>query len=891
MRFNKSNFYYNIESEYTQTGYNIPLVEPFILDDLFTGPIGDTGLRGKEGNVGTIGFKGQKGYKGLKGDKGPIGSRGIIGPQGPPGDKGLPGPKGQKGIRGLRGDIGGSGIRGPVGDRGPEGPIGYAGPMGNRGNVGNKGPQGKMGDPGYKGIFTFKYNECEFTDWTKFIAKSNEIVCPAGKVATRIESKCGCGEIPEKSKAILKCGMHYPRYHHIRRDCQYRLKCCPYDIYDVNESESMIKTRMFYGQANEGEERLLNKIWISLKPNEFNKTVRDYPNGFFDTENLGGTVKIISSDDKKYEEIVYTDECESKFCSKVGQHCIDNKICLNSINEDTRCLKPPCWHKIPEPVNSCDGKCDNLGQYCTKNKVCSMQTNSNCTTPPCWNTMPVLDKCPGKRCPLPGQQCSLGSTKYNMTGFVCKDEVNELPANNKNEWCREPPCWHRASLYTNNCNSNECNIVGQKCGTKDKYNKICLDKPSDNCLNPPCWHSVNDNRICSKILFANNTPVDKDGNECPKEPKLDEDGKELNNALGEPIYEYDKECKKKWKENKLKDGKICEKVPLLDVNGNEIKDSNDETIMVMGECKFEGNCSNIGRRCTIKGTPKFECMDKYKFLDATLPSFDRSKCNNPPCWVPIENSLDPKFTFLDLINNNEFKNEAQINALEGLEQAELKLDVYQFTEDDRKGSITFEQLYNYMQANWIIFEANCIRDNTLLIWKIFTGFNKGTGRMDYNQFSGMMRKLKVETFKYRDNKGRIYPKSLSDEDYQAILDSYVPTDPNDKRYPKKKEETDPAVSCTSDSCDVEGQFCPSYMPGSGGKGYRCCHKRWMEGTAKCDQYIKPLEGDRVSDAENCIEPTCKHETQFCASDKIGSMGVGMRCCNKEWREGKELCDE
>ena len=77
-----------------------------------------------------------------------------------------------------------------------------------------------------------------------------------------------------------------------------------------------------------------------------------------------------------------------------------------------------------------------------------------------------------------------------------------------------------------------------------------------------------------------------------------------------------------------------------------------------------------------------------------------------------------------------------------------------------------------MQTNWVIFEANCIRDNTLLIWKIFTGLDNGTGIMDYKQFCKMMRKLKVESFKYRDNKGRIYPKFLPDDEYQAILDSY-----------------------------------------------------------------------------------------------------------------------
>ena len=87
-------------------------------------------------------------------------------------------------------------------------------------------------------------------------------------------------DIPEKAKADLRCGLGTPQ--HKYRNCQNRLKCCPYDIYDINESKNMMKTRMFYGKADQGEERLLNKIWITLNPEGLDKTVRDYPDGFFD---------------------------------------------------------------------------------------------------------------------------------------------------------------------------------------------------------------------------------------------------------------------------------------------------------------------------------------------------------------------------------------------------------------------------------------------------------------------------------------------------------------------------------------------------------------------------------------------------------------------------------
>ena len=213
MRFNKSNFYYNIESDNNT-------IEHFNPYDLFTGPRGDIGKRGIEGDVGSIGFRGQQGDDGPPGDKGPLGPRGILGPDGPPGDKGLPGPKGKTGVRGLRGDRGLQGIQGPMGDRGPVGPTGYPGPMGLRGDMGKAGIKGKTGETGYRGNFSFKYKECSWTPWTNLFANTNEIKCPTGKIGIRIETKCTCGSNnPDTSTVDKQCGLGSTE--EIERDCQH----------------------------------------------------------------------------------------------------------------------------------------------------------------------------------------------------------------------------------------------------------------------------------------------------------------------------------------------------------------------------------------------------------------------------------------------------------------------------------------------------------------------------------------------------------------------------------------------------------------------------------------------------------------------------------------------
>ena len=69
----------------------------------------------------------------------------------------------------------------------------------------------------------------------------------------------------------------------IDRDCMHRLKCCPVDIYDIGESENLLKNRIFMGESKDPdtEERFINMMWINLPPNDFKKKKTDYPRGMF----------------------------------------------------------------------------------------------------------------------------------------------------------------------------------------------------------------------------------------------------------------------------------------------------------------------------------------------------------------------------------------------------------------------------------------------------------------------------------------------------------------------------------------------------------------------------------------------------------------------------------
>ncbi|MFA9422061.1 MAG: hypothetical protein ACERLG_00670 [Sedimentibacter sp.] len=112
----------------------------------FPGPQGIQGPKGDQGCMGPQGPQGLPGPRGDTGSIGPAGPQGLSGPQGvqgPPGPKGdsgtpctcsncqLPGPPGPRGEQGQKGD---TGLQGPTGDTGPQGP---------QGNIGPQGPIGK----------------------------------------------------------------------------------------------------------------------------------------------------------------------------------------------------------------------------------------------------------------------------------------------------------------------------------------------------------------------------------------------------------------------------------------------------------------------------------------------------------------------------------------------------------------------------------------------------------------------------------------------------------------------------------------------------------------------------------------------------------------------------
>ena len=737
MKLNKFQTHYNIQGYYENNIENFKYIEHFSPSDLISGQVGNDGITGIEGEEGNMGVKGQRGLIGPKGDKGDIGPRGELGPKGMKGPPGLPGPKGKRGLRGKQGEKGEPGMKGTMGERGPIGERGYPGPLGPRGDRGDKGPDGPQGETGYKGYFSFLYGDkCSKTSWSGW-GRDYEIKCPSGTAATKIETRCGCGSNRYNMREDLTsktCGFQSTSKED--RDCEHRLTCCPYGIWDIPEKESVVKKRLFYGQAGEAEERAINKIWIVLKPDGFKKTIYDYPEGFFGTENIGSAIKMVDSM-LKQKPIPYAEECESQFCSKEGQLCVDGKVCLNKINPENDCLKPPCWHNNVAPTDSCNTLCSNLGQYCTAGKICTMDTNDNCKTPPCWNKIPDLKKCPGKRCPTPGQQCSLGGTKYNYPGFVCLDEVNEKPSDNISEWCRVPPCWHKIPNFTDSCSSNKCQFVGQKCGPKcpivpkldkngnqlkdkngnvrmepDKncmknrsYSKICLDKKYGSCTNPPCWHPVNEPRVCSHILLANNTPV-VNGKECAKVEKKDKDGNILKDAAGNPQYEYDKECVENYKKNKKPGDNLCKPEPVK-YDGKELLDSNGQKIYLLQNCKYEGNCSNIGQQCKVNGDVEFECMDTRKKIDGfNTNQYDRSRCNNPPCWVPTMNGLESEKLVYGMINELDYKSEARVNSLKDLENSQLNFGVYEFTDEDRKGTINWYKLWSFFRDNFAVFEQN-----------------------------------------------------------------------------------------------------------------------------------------------------------------------------------------
>ena len=768
-KFNKSNFYY-INEEIEHFTYT------------FSGPMGDKGKRGKEGEIGEFGIEGQKGDKGPKGDKGQIGERGPLGPQGVKGNEGERGYVGKLGVRGENGNRGNRGITGPPGIRGPPGPKGEMGPIGPRGDRGEVGDKGKDGEVGYDGEMMINYAHSktfDFIDWKTYADKKWGFKCPNGYVVTSMKTNCRCGNynrdlttseavnyamLDPGGKEYLTdsqidqagfndmqgaCGRLANKY--VKRDCLHSFTCHKLDTYDFPEKVNLLDSRVFpEGKGGLKEERFINKLWVILKPEGLKKTVYDYPEGFFNTEidfniteNDKFNVNIL--DKGKYgKQIPYAQECKTKYCDKIGQLCVDKKVCKNEINTDTNCLVPPCWHDQPPTVGECFGSCKGpennenqfLGQYCSAKKICDLRRNDDCDDPPCWNDIDVLKKCPGRRCPTEGQQCTVDFPSYNRTGYICKNKDHKEPDWDPNSWCRDPPCWHPAEKtvdYPEKCpvGDAKCEIVGQKCLENGTLRKICLNKVNEDngCLKGPCWHNILPDVECSDLL---KTGIVSTGSQS--DPN-------------------------------------CEREIFKGPDGEEMKDSNGAPLYTVGKCNYEGNCSNIGQRCKINGEVYYECMDSFKKTDEVLPEFNRLKCTRKPCWIPTKVGQDGN-PYYDMIvsqyDRDTFKNDRTLSLLSSIKSDSIKGVTYQFQPVDREGEITFDKLYKFMNLNWFIFEANSIEDNLKIIWKMFTGNDNKSGVMNYSQFSAMMKKLNVEAFKYREGKGRIYPKFMPFNEIDAV---------------------------------------------------------------------------------------------------------------------------
>ena len=692
------------------------LVENFI--SFGFGDKGSKGEKGDEGEIGKIGNRGQLGISGEKGDQGVVGVRGDIGPRGSKGLQGEVGPNGKNGLRGDRGKQGTRGDKGPVGPKGEKGPQGFMGPFGSRGDRGVKGDRGKQGEDGYKGLVNINYGKCSYTRWSDYF-KNTEIKCPDNKIGVKMDTKCQCTSSGFRFGLIRRTSINNLENckSKVPRDCSHRILCCPLQLNDIPESENVLDKRFFSGTVPASEkEKLINKIWITLKPTGLNKTIEDYPVSVFRSDASGN----FRYEEEKYKQIPYTSDCKSKFCKQEGQLCVDNKVCLNKKNFETMCLKPPCWHNILEEKTNCDHKCEyeELGSLCG-DKICDMRKNDKCDNPPCWNKIPLLEKCKGVRCPTKGQQCALGGDKYNLVGFECKDEKN-LNSNNYLEHCQNPPCWHKAEQYTLSCDDPSCRIIGQKCGSKDEYTKICLNKKNVNCDNPPCWHDVSMSQ-CNDLLRSGAEDT------------------------------------------------TCAPESLKDFRGNEILDANGSPIFIIQNCDYAGDCSKIGSRCLIDNEVKFECMNSKRFLDIDYGSTNKKKCNNLPCWFPLDDKKEQVFDYYISINDKKYKSDSDILSLDVLKKNSRVDESYEFVAEDRQGTIDFNTFFKFLNDNWPTFEANCKLRNAQQLWNKYVGQNN---RMDYYQFNGVMRILKVEKFKYRENLGRIFPQVMNNDDYNKIFNYY-----------------------------------------------------------------------------------------------------------------------
>ena len=776
MKINKFQLYYSINKN----------IENFDILDFSTGQVGAKGYIGNEGKVGLKGPPGLEGSMGATGRKGEIGPRGVIGPQGPSGPTGFVGQTGKDGLKGIRGIRGDQGDPGPPGDPGPQGPTGFQGIQGARGNTGPKGNKGEKGLDGYKGFITVDHSSCQYTPWTydfKSTSKtitadwttSKTIECPGGYIATDIDINCFCwpndieGVDPDSNQGYKKCkSMDHAR------DCNHRLKCCPIKSYDIPESVSIRDERIdaVFGE----EERVYNIMWIQMQPIGLGKSINDYPELFYskadysvseinsNKDNSITSFEFINKIEDEYEEIPVTNDCSSKRCSVIGQTCSESKICINSINPDTECTRPPCWHNIPIKVNSCPmGPCNQLGQYCDRDggRICSIYKNEEegCTTPPCWIKVPVLSSCNGQRCIYEGQQCTGDTDKMNFSGFVCKNLPNEFY--NGNEQCTKPPCWHKSPEFidSSECQDKKCKYIGQKCkigGTEsDPLFKICLNEKTEDCPFPPCWFDSAQMIDCPDMQGF-----------CP-----DEDAK--------------------------------------DADGNIIKDSNGQNIRITSVCDYKGSCPIRGQKCRLNGAQYIEsgsskgwinakeCVDSYRGEDKNVESDKMVKtCAKKPCWMDLLGGESAEtgdmyrqakeINTKNVDGENPIKDDLLVNNfLNNIYNNNSNPNVYKFTLEDKEGYVTESMLKSFMTKNWKIFEANILDENFRRIWDKFSRTQSNQKVMTYRMFTAMMRVLKVEKFKFL-NSGRIVPRYMSPSESSTFVNEYGVDFVNDqftKNYP------------------------------------------------------------------------------------------------------------
>lgn len=227
----------------------------------------------------------------------------------------------------------------------------------------------------------------------------------------------------------------------------------------------------------------------------------------------------------------------------------------------------------------------------------------------------------------------------------------------------------------------------------------------------------------------------------------------------------------------------CEQIEAKDDAGNVMKDDIGNPILVPGPCAYHGSCGYPGQKCRsdstyskdmkewVGGIQK-ECVNSYRQVD-TLPSsvFDPETCLKKPCWMDINNDLDPYFWAKPINNHSEnaegtlVKPDNKINSFKTIRSSQEVSEVYKFQPEDKEGYITKSKLLEFMTQNWMIFEANVLNIDTL--WAKYSSNN----RLEYGTFSAMMRVLNVETFKFRNDK-RIIPRVMNEEEINTYTSRF-----------------------------------------------------------------------------------------------------------------------